>query len=103
LLPVLSLGIQFAIIMPLIKESSYRPPFYLKNGHLATIIPNMLRKVNEVTYYRGRIDTSDGDFPDLDWIKDKWQKLVVISHGLEGISDRNWSETWALAFFVPYV
>lgn len=84
--------------MPLIKESSYKPPFYLKNGHLATIIPNMLRKVNGVDYQRERIDTSDGDFLDLDWIRNKGQKLVIISHGLEGSSDRQYIRGAAKSF-----
>ena len=84
--------------MPLIKESSYKPPFYLKNAHLATIVPNMLRKVNGIKYHRERIDTSDGDFLDLDWIKDKGEKLVIISHGLEGSSDRHYIKGTAKLF-----
>ncbi|MBL6449013.1 alpha/beta fold hydrolase [Fulvivirga sp. 29W222] len=73
--------------MPLV-QSKYIPPFYLKNGHMATVIPSAFRKVNDVEYVRERIDTNDGDFLDLDWLAQGSEKLVVISHGLEGSSQR---------------
>lgn len=77
----------FYLFMPLI-ESSYRPPFYLRNAHLATIIPSTFRKVEGVDYKRERIHTPDGDFLDLDWSINRSNKLVIISHGLEGSADR---------------
>lgn len=74
--------------MPLI-TSDYRPPFYFRNGHLATVIPSAFRKVKGVNYERERIDTSDGDFLDLDWsLRSESHNLVIISHGLEGSSER---------------
>jgi predicted alpha/beta-fold hydrolase len=73
--------------MPLI-SSNYRAPFWLRNGHLATIIPSTFRQVEGVSYSRERITTPDNDFLDLDWLKSDSDKLVVISHGLEGSSDR---------------
>lgn len=74
--------------MPLV-ESSYTPPFYLKNGHLATILPSSFRKVTDVHYSRERIFTTDGDFLDLDWsFNDLSDQLVIVSHGLEGSSHR---------------
>ncbi|UII19522.1 YheT family hydrolase [Fulvivirga ligni] len=73
--------------MPLV-DSNYKPPFYLKNPHLATIIPSSFRKIKGVVYQRERIETSDNDFLDLDWLKKGRQKLVIISHGLEGSTGR---------------
>ena len=95
--------------MPLIASSTYRPPAYLRGGHLQTIIPSLLRKVS-VHYVRERIDTPDGDFLDLDFSIISNQltgnnereslhtdncslitahcKLVILSHGLEGDSSR---------------
>lgn len=75
------------LFMPLV-TSTYTPPFYLKNPHLATVVPSTLRKVNGVNYTRERILTPDGDFLDLDWSKRDSNKLVILSHGLEGSSDR---------------
>jgi uncharacterized protein len=77
--------------MPIISHSTYQgPPRYLINGHFETIIPSIFRKVEGVKYQRERISTSDGDFLDLDWSKVGSKRLLVISHGLEGSSDRHY-------------
>ncbi|MCP3901065.1 MAG: alpha/beta fold hydrolase, partial [Desulfobacteraceae bacterium] len=39
-------------------------------------------------YKRERINTTDNDFIDLDWSVIKSKKLTIISHGLEGNSNR---------------
>jgi uncharacterized protein len=74
--------------MPVIPSSYQRSPFYLFNGHLQTIIPGLLRRVPDIAYRRERIFTADGDFLDLDWSTARGQALAIISHGLEGSSDR---------------
>lgn len=77
--------------MPVIKKSAYpgSPP-YLYNSHLQTIIPSLLRRVKGVRYERERLELADGDFVDLDWIDKKSKKLVVLTHGLEGDSYRQY-------------
>jgi uncharacterized protein len=85
--------------MPLIKNSSYQKPFYLFNGHWETIVPSMFRKVKGVAYERERLELSDSDFLDLDWLKNKSTKLVIISHGLEGSSERHYCKGMAKYFF----
>jgi uncharacterized protein len=84
--------------MPLIEQSDYRPPAYLWNGHLQTIVPALFRKV-VVNYQRERIMTPDDDFLDLDWSlasgkspakKSSANQLVILSHGLEGDSTRQY-------------
>ncbi|MPR33620.1 YheT family hydrolase [Salmonirosea aquatica] len=75
--------------MPLIHRSSYPgAPGYLFNGHLQTIVPSALRNVRGLTYERERLELSDGDFLDLDWVDRGSKRLVVITHGLEGDSNR---------------
>jgi uncharacterized protein len=75
--------------MPLIHHSSYPgSPRYLFNGHLQTIVPSALRKVHGLTYERERLELTDGDFLDLDWVDGGSRRLVVITHGLEGDSTR---------------
>lgn len=75
--------------MPLIPHSTYPgSPRYLFNGHLQTIVPSALRKVRGLTYERERLETADGDFLDLDWVDGGSKRLVVITHGLEGDSNR---------------
>src|SRR5690349_25128193 len=66
----------------------YEPPFFLFNAHLETIYPSLLRRVSIRPYVRERITTPDNDFLDLDWIKQGSSKLMIISHGLEGNSER---------------
>ena len=70
--------------------SSYQPPFFLFNAHLETIYPALLRRVPLQAYTRERIATPDQDFLDLDWIKQSAGRLVIISHGLEGNSQRSY-------------
>ncbi|MFN8353255.1 MAG: alpha/beta fold hydrolase [Spirosomataceae bacterium] len=87
--------------MPLIEQSTYRPPRWLKNKqHLQTIIPSAFRKVSGVDYVRERLELPDGDFLDLDWSfaantilpkpPDSARPLVILSHGLEGSSERTY-------------
>ena len=73
--------------MPLLADSTYRPPWGLANGHLQTILPVLFRGVPLITRERERIETPDGDFLDLDWNRNhRSQSLVIITHGLEGNS-----------------
>lgn len=84
--------------MPYIKNSTYKnPPIYQFNGHLQTILPSTLRKV-EVPYERERLELADGDFVDLDWLDQNSRKLAVLSHGLEGNSQRTYIKGMARLF-----
>lgn len=76
--------------MSIIKSRYSGPPAYLFNGHLETIIPSLFRKITDVFYIREKIDTPDGDFLNLDWSKVGSSKLLIISHGLEGDSERHY-------------
>lgn len=75
--------------MPLIPHSSYPgAPFLQRGGHLQSMIPGLFRRVKGVDYQRERIETADGDFLDLDWVRGSVpsSRLVIVSHGLEGSS-----------------
>lgn len=85
--------------MPIIKHSNYdQQAYYFKNGHVETILPSFFRKVKGVVYQRERIDTPDDDFLDLDWLKGGNNRLIIISHGLEGSSDRHYVMSCAKYF-----
>ena len=85
--------------MSLIKNSSYRPALeFLKNGHIQTIWPSLFREIKGIQYVRERIDTPDGDFLDLDWMPTEYERLVIISHGLEGDSNRHYMKSCAKYF-----
>ena len=72
--------------MPIVAHSSYVSPCLLANGHIQTLLPSLLRRVDGVVYQRERIATPDGDFLDLDWAVKSARRLAVIAHGLEGDS-----------------
>lgn len=65
-----------------------KSPRWLYTKHLQTIVPNVYRKIDGVTYRRERVTTWDDDFLDLDWSRVGSKKLIIISHGFEGSSER---------------
>ncbi len=80
-------------------ENEYFPPALLFNRHLETIYPSLFRKVPFHIPVRERIDTPDDDFLDLDWYRQGSSRCVIISHGLEGNSQRSYVMGMARAFF----
>lgn len=74
--------------MSIIERSEYKSPFFASNGHVQTIYPTLVRRVNGVNYRRERVDTPDDDFIDIDFSEIKSDKIAVVAHGLEGNSHR---------------
>lgn len=85
--------------MPLIQPSDYQAPLGLRNRHLQTVLPALLRRVPLVTAERERITTPDDDFLDLDWARQQpSNRLAVLTHGLEGSSRGPYCQGMARAF-----
>jgi|LauGreDrversion4_2_1035121.scaffolds.fasta_scaffold112029_3 predicted alpha/beta-fold hydrolase len=84
--------------MPLI-ASKYKGLRFLKNGHLQTILPNLFRKITFLSPKREEIDTPDNDFLELDWYRQGSKKLIILSHGLEGNSERTYMLGMAKVFY----
>ncbi|WP_298552835.1 alpha/beta fold hydrolase [uncultured Algibacter sp.] len=84
--------------MPII-ESTYKPPFYFKNGFISTVYSGLVRRVS-LKQERERITLKDGDFLDLDWSfsKEKSDKLIILLHGLEGNGQRPYMRGTAKLF-----
>lgn len=76
--------------MPVLSTSDYKAPALLRNRHLLTIFPSLFRKQKVVNYTRTRIPTHDNDFLDLDFSRVGSDKLVIILHGLEGDTRRQY-------------
>ncbi|WP_421765237.1 YheT family hydrolase [Ekhidna sp.] len=76
--------------MPIIKSKYHKRPWYFINGHFETIIPSLFYEVEGIDYDRERLELDDGDFLDLDWINKDNTRLIILSHGLEGSSDRHY-------------
>lgn len=91
--------------MPRITSSTYLAHGVYRNGHAASTLPTLLRRVPAVPYVRERLELADGDFIDLDcW----WQgrggpgqqsgRTVVLCHGLEGDAHRQYMVGMARTF-----
>lgn len=66
----------------------YSPPWWLRNGHLQSIVPSLFRKVDSGIVERVRLDTPDNDFIDLDISRAGHRRILIVTHGLEGNSRR---------------
>jgi len=85
--------------MPLINQKiTFTPPLFQWNGHLQTIIPSTSRVVFG-EYKRERISTQDNDFLDLDWKTQGSSELIILTHGLEGSSERHYIKSPANLLF----
>ncbi|MFZ4544846.1 MAG: YheT family hydrolase [Saprospiraceae bacterium] len=69
--------------MPII-VSKYKAPYFFRNTHLQTIYAGAIRKVQSLPYETERLDTPDGDFLDIDWLRKGNKKVVIITHGMCG-------------------
>ena len=66
----------------------YRPPPWLRNGHVQSVWPTLFRKVPMVEPEPEVIATPDDDELHLDWYRQGSDRLAIVSHGLEGHSRR---------------
>ena len=82
--------------MPVIPSKfPFNSPFWLPEGHTQSIYPALFRHVILPHQpIRERLITEDGDFLDVDWYLNQGDidktPLLIISHGLEGGSDRHY-------------
>lgn len=76
--------------MPIINSKYHRRPWYFFNGHFETIIPSLFYQIDDIGYEPERLELPDGDFLDLNWVKNDSRRLLVLSHGLEGSADRHY-------------
>ena len=73
-------------INQLLINTSFKPAWWLKNPHLQTLYPALIRKTPALVLRRERLFTPDHDFIDLDWYGEDHQPLVILLHGLSGSS-----------------
>jgi len=63
----------------------FKPAWWLTNPHLQTLWPVFCRRrIKSLAPKRERVELTDGDFVDLDWVGEGAGPIVVILHGLEG-------------------
>ena len=76
----------------------FRPAAGLSNPHLQTLVGRALRPDLEIPLRRERLETPDGDFVDIDFAGaagdvDADAPVVVVLHGLEGMTTRKYMRT----------
>ncbi|HED35599.1 MAG TPA: hydrolase [Gammaproteobacteria bacterium] len=70
----------------MIIDSQFKPATGLKNPHIQTLLPMLLRRKKLHGYIEQMFELKDGDFLDLLWTGKpaSGQAIVVVFHGLEG-------------------
>ncbi len=68
----------------MIINSTFKPAWWLSNPHLQTIWPVFTRRQFQMAIRRERIELSDGDFLDLDWVGGTQGPIIIVLHGLGG-------------------
>lgn len=69
--------------MPLV-DSTFRPPLWLANAHVQTILGAMIRRDTRTGARSHRLELPDGDFVDLEINQTGAPRTAILSHGLEG-------------------
>ncbi|NNE28152.1 MAG: alpha/beta fold hydrolase [Saprospiraceae bacterium] len=76
--------------MPLEFAEEFRRPWFIRGAHPQTIFVNLFRKPTFIRPEREKVLTPDGDFFLVDWYKQGSKKCIIIAHGLEGDSKRQY-------------
>lgn len=77
---------------------AYKPVPILRGQHIETMVPGLFRKPKKISPRKETINTPDDDFLELDWYEKNSSTLAIISHGLEGSSDRAYMKGMAKIF-----
>ena len=67
-------------------ESAFRPHPLLRNAHMQTVVPTLLRALPPLALEVERWELQDGDYVDLGWFArpQPGQPIAVLVHGLTG-------------------
>ncbi len=71
----------------MIIESNFKAPWWLRNAHLQTVYPVLMRSAKAPIDKTERVELDDGDFIDLAWAINGLEAntpLVILLHGLGG-------------------
>ena len=79
----------------ILEKSTYQPALPFRSSHFNTIYRTLFHNLDP-SYERERMETSDGDFMDLDFTRVGSSRLVVILHGLEGSSQSKYMQALSI-------
>lgn len=84
--------------MPFIRDLAYQPNFIFQNGHISTIYYGLLNKFKTPDYRREELTLPDNDFILLDSFQQGKENALILCHGLEGDSRKNYNNVTANYF-----
>lgn len=77
----------------MIKPSSFKPPWWLRNPHLQTVWGTLFRrKRRQVAFWSSQFTLSDGDLLELTWAGKGSGPIIILLHGLEGSADSPYAD-----------
>ncbi|WP_455366547.1 hydrolase [Kaarinaea lacus] len=74
----------------MIIHSPFQPAWWLRNRHVQTMLPFLLKTNNRIPHEKQRLELPDGDFVDVFWCDAKQQPqravqpVVIVLHGMGG-------------------
>ena len=89
--------------MPILTHSTYSAPFWLPTGNAQTLGARIFCRIPQLPFTREKYELEDGDFLLLDWLfasgsaTSPANRVVILSHGLEGDSTRSYMRAMAIA------
>lgn len=81
--------------MPYIDNIQYRPKRYFQNGHISTLYAGLMKRFEPPTYKRESLILDDGDIIALDCKEKNTRNALILCHGLEGNSRKNYNNVCA--------
>ncbi|MFA6262181.1 MAG: alpha/beta fold hydrolase [Bacteroidia bacterium] len=78
-------------------QTSFKGSWFRQSGHLETILPALFRRIH-IPYRRERLELPDGDFLDIDTLRNNNKRMVVLLHGLEGSAQSAYIKGMAHSF-----
>jgi uncharacterized protein len=86
----------------MLSTASYKPSFWFRNAHINTLFGAVFRKMPVPKYSREQYTLPDGDFLNLDWLKQQSKQLVIVIHGLDGDSSSHHVMGMSNVFFANH-
>ncbi|TVO75841.1 hydrolase [Sedimenticola selenatireducens] len=68
----------------MIRNSAFKPAWWLSNPHAQTVWPFLFRRRPEPNTRTESVELPDGDFLDIAWLDNNAGPFILIMHGLEG-------------------
>ncbi|MCW8950680.1 MAG: hydrolase [Sedimenticola sp.] len=68
----------------MIRNSAFKPAWWLSNSHAQTVWPFLFRRRPEPNTRTESVELPDGDFLDIAWLDNNAGPFILIMHGLEG-------------------